>query len=83
MESLGDNKFIFYFSSDLDKRKVLANEPWSFEKSLIVSSKVFGIGYVSKQSFTHASFWVQIHSIPVMCMNHEIGVQLGSKNGYV
>lgn len=42
-----------------------------------------GIGDVKEQSFTHTSFWVQIHNIPIMCRAKEIIQKLGEKIGTV
>ena len=40
-----------------------------------------GIGEVLKQSFTNASFWVQLKNVPIMCMDmgtiSELGVAIG------
>ena len=48
---------------------MLAGEPWHFNKALIVLIEPVRIGNITKQGFTHASFWVQIINIPIMAMN--------------
>ncbi|TXG48810.1 hypothetical protein EZV62_024685 [Acer yangbiense] len=43
--------------------------PWHFGKSLIVLEKPVGSGDISKLGFNKVEFWIQIHNIPIMCMN--------------
>lgn len=78
VESLGGNRFIFQFHSEIAKRRILLNGPWHFDKSLIVLVEPKGVGDVSQISFTNASFWIQIHNIPILCMNRETESYLGS-----
>lgn len=37
----------------------------------------------NKQDFSHALFWVQIHKVPIMCMNKETVIILGESIGNV
>lgn len=83
IEELGDNIFIFQFGCEADKRKVLAGGPWHFDKALIVMTEPAGLGEVTKQNFTHVSFWVQILNVPIMCMNTEMLRELGESIGRV
>ena len=41
------------------------------------------MGDVKKQSFTHTSFWVQLHNVPLMCMDKYAIQKLGSLIGKV
>lgn len=77
IESLGDNMFIFKFGSEADKRSILVGGPWHFDRALIVLIEPVGIGDVKKQDFSHTSFWVQIHDVPIMCMTKEMATALG------
>ena len=61
--------FMFKFALEADKRRVLADRPWHLNKALIVLTEPEGIGNITKQAFTHISFWVQILNIPIMAMN--------------
>jgi hypothetical protein len=36
-----------------------------------------------KMKFETASFWVQIHNLPLACMNREVGYKIGSSVGVV
>ncbi|KAH9697633.1 zinc knuckle protein [Citrus sinensis] len=83
IESMGDNIFLFKFASEEEKKMVLMGGPWHFDRALIVLTKPIGIGDIKNQSFTHTTFWVQIHNIPIMCMNKEAIQKLGEKIGIV
>lgn len=58
IESLGENVFMFKFGVEVDKIRVLTIGPWHFNNALIVFTKLVGMGEISKQSFTHISFWL-------------------------
>ncbi|KAH9650909.1 CCHC-type domain-containing protein [Citrus sinensis] len=83
IESMGDNIFLFKFASEEEKKRVLMGGPWHFNRALIVLTEPTGIGDIKNQSFTHVTFWVQIHNIPIMCMNKEAIQKLGEKIGIV
>ncbi|KAL9444024.1 hypothetical protein AB3S75_017241 [Citrus x aurantiifolia] len=83
IESMGENTFLFKFASEGEKKRVLMGGPWHFDRALLVLSELTGIGDIKEQSFTHTSFWVQIHNIPIMCMVREIIQKLGEKIGEV
>lgn len=57
--------------------------PWHFDRSLLVLAEPAGIGDINDQTFTHSTFWVQIHNIPILCMNKEAIQKLGGKIGEV
>ena len=42
-----------------------------------------GVGDKKKQAFTHTSFWVQIHNMPLMCMDKESVQEIWGKIGKV
>ena len=83
IEEMGDNIFIFIFATNADKRNILARGPWHFDRALTVLVEPSGIGEVTKQSFTHVSFWIQIHNVLIMCMNEETIKEIGEEIGKV
>lgn len=83
IEEMGENIFLFKFGAEADKMNILAGGPWHFDRALIVLVEPRGIGEINKQSFTHASFWVQIHNIPILCMNEETIKEIGGEIGKV
>ena len=46
---------------------------------MIVMIEAKSIRDVNNQQFTHASFWVQIHNVPLMCMHKGAIQKLGEK----
>ncbi|KAL9412032.1 hypothetical protein AB3S75_045609 [Citrus x aurantiifolia] len=78
IESLGETIFMFKFGSEMDKRSILVGGPWHFDRAIIVLKKPAGIEDVKKQDFSHASFWVQIHDVPIMCIYKEMANELGA-----
>lgn len=83
IESLGDNVFMFKFAMEVDKRRVLMNGPWHFNNALIVFIEPIGIGDISKEPFTHTSFWVQLQNVPIICMDKEILTEISEAIGKV
>ena len=83
IESMGDNVFLFKFANEVERRRVLMGVPWHFDRALLVLVEPSSIGDIKKQSFTHTSFWVQIHNMPIMCMARETIKKLGERIGIV
>lgn len=44
VESLGKNKFISYFKSEIDRRRLVTNGPWHFDRSFIMLTELNEIG---------------------------------------
>lgn len=83
IDAMGENIFIFRFATETDKRRASAGGPWHFNGALIIFTEPTGIGEVSKQSFTNASFWVQLKNVPIMCMDKGTISELGAAIGRV
>ncbi|KAL9446099.1 hypothetical protein AB3S75_013884 [Citrus x aurantiifolia] len=83
IEELGENIFMFKFATEADKKRILTGGPWHFNRALMVLIEPTGLGEVTKQSFSHAPFWVQIHNVPIMCMNEETIREFGKEIGKV
>ena len=83
IESLGNNIFMFKFAEEADKKIILIGGPWHFDRALILLTEPRGIGEVTKQSFTHTSFWIQIRNVPLACMEKAFLHELGGKVGLV
>ncbi|TXG70163.1 hypothetical protein EZV62_005098 [Acer yangbiense] len=69
IELIGENTFMFYFINRDDRNRFWLREPWHFGNSLIALEKPVGFGDIKNLRFDRAAFWVQIHDIPIMCMN--------------
>ncbi|KAL5777758.1 hypothetical protein ACOSP7_010684 [Xanthoceras sorbifolium] len=76
---LKENTFIFQFRNQLDRKCVLAGDPWSFDRGLLVLEEPSGAGHISHMRFNKKEFSVQIHNIPIVCMNREIRSFIGKQ----
>lgn len=83
IESLGTNQFIFHFVHEEDKRRILTGGPWHYDNALILTVEPKGVGEISKIEFRKATFWVQFHNIPILCMNKATALFLGNMIGKV
>ena len=83
IESLRNKIFMFKFSLEEDKRRVLTGGPWHYDRALIVLQEPNAIGNVTEHPFSHVSFWVQLHNVPLMCMDSSTIREIGSKIGKV
>ncbi|XP_050211413.1 uncharacterized protein LOC126661603 [Mercurialis annua] len=83
MEVVGNNIFVVHFQLMEDRRRILCGGPWKFQDHLIVLEIPVGLGNYRESSFDKVSFWVQIHNLPLMCLNKEAGKSLGSQIGEV
>jgi hypothetical protein len=72
MKDLGNNLFIAIFNDAMDREIVLLNGPWSFDKSLVIMKPFDGEQKVNEVQMTEASFWIQIHDLPMKGMNEGV-----------
>ncbi|TXG60558.1 hypothetical protein EZV62_015131 [Acer yangbiense] len=72
---------MFYFNNPEDRNHIWHRGPWHFDRSLIVLEKPEGTGNISQLSFNKVEFWVQIHDIPIMCMNRRTAKWLAEQIG--
>jgi hypothetical protein len=83
VQDLGKNRLAFVFEDAMDLERVLVNEPWSFDKSLVVFQRLLEDGPVNDALFSHVSFWVQLHNLPIRRMTEEAAKAIGRSIGYV
>jgi hypothetical protein len=82
-EVIAGNIFSFTFNNDNDRRQVIQGGPWSFDKALLVLEEPTGKGDIQQMNFNKATFWVQIHRVPLLCMTADIVRFLGEMIGEV
>lgn len=80
---MGKNKVMLIFQDDADAERVIVNGPWSFDKHLIILSRVDDNTPFSKACFDYMSVWVQIHELPVKMMKEEACTTIGRTLGVV
>ena len=80
---MGNNRVMFRFTDAADMERVLVNGPWSFDKYLILLKRIEDDQSFSHVEFDSCSFWVQIHDLPVRCMNSGVCEKIGKTLGRV
>ena len=83
IREVGERRFLFYFDNETEKDRVFQNQPWSFNKSLIVFKEFDGHTRPDNVNMDWCNFNVQIHGLPLNLMNEKIGVILGESMGEV
>ncbi|TXG62009.1 hypothetical protein EZV62_013372 [Acer yangbiense] len=83
IEVVGENIFLFYFTNPADRDRIWQRGPWHFDRSLIELERPEGTGKISQLGFNRAEFWVQIHDIPLLCMNRRMAKWLAEQIGEV
>ena len=71
-----DHIVLFTFKDQSDMQKVLAGEPWSFDKYLVVMQKFDGSEDVRNMGFELATFWIQVHDLPLRFRNRRVAEKL-------
>ncbi|XP_059429320.1 uncharacterized protein LOC132163147 [Corylus avellana] len=80
-KELRENTWLFEFNDDVDKRRVLDGRPWSFDGQILVLNEFDGNTPPSQLEFNQSPFWIQVHDMPLICMNKNIGTKIGRSLG--
>lgn len=64
IENLGNHIALFIFYDKIEIDKILASEPWSFYKHLMVL-QCYEDMPIRTMKFNVVNFWVQVHDIPI------------------
>lgn len=67
--------WLFEFTVEVDKRRVLEGRSWSFDKQIIVLNDFEGKVLPSQMDFGTSPFWVQVHDMPLICMTRGWGAK--------
>jgi hypothetical protein len=78
-----DNIWLFEFTDNDDKERVLDGRPWSYDRHILVLNEFDGCIPPSQMEFAHSPFWVQVHDMPLICMNRTVGTKIGESLGDV
>ena len=79
----GDHVVLFTFDDKSKMEKVLAAEPWSFDKHLMVLQRYDRETDVADMEFNKVTFWVQVHDLLVKFQTRRIAEQLCEAIGTV
>ena len=72
IQNEGDNMVLFVFDNPNDVDKIILNQPWSFDKHIIMLQRYTTNGPIRELDFTKTLFWVQVHDIPIRYMTMEV-----------
>jgi hypothetical protein len=82
-KEIQDNLWLLEFPNREDKGRVLEGRPWLFDRSLLVLKEIDENTPPSHMEFSNALFWIQLHDMPLTCMNREVGMRIGRSLGTV
>lgn len=80
---MGDHLFLFFFETTNDTERLLCNEPWRFDKHLVLFHCLNGARNVQNLNFTSTKFWVQLHGLPIDRLDIPTAIQIGKTIGMV
>ena len=83
IQNYGDHTILFSVDNKNDVDKIISNEPWSFEKHLVVMQRYEKETLVADVKFDKVSFWVQLHGIPPHYMTMEAALKISEVIGVV
>ena len=83
MKNLGNHVVLFTFDNEEEVDTIMANEPWSFDKHLMVLQRYGKDSIVEGLSFNLTQFWVQVHGIPLRFMNQTVAAGVCETAGIV
>ena len=70
---IGKNLFVFQFQNDYERCRVMKCAPWLFDNCLLLLKVFDGFNPGPQIQFTHCSFWVQFHGVPLFYMTKQTG----------
>ena len=74
---------LFTFDNQQEMEKILASEPWSFDKHLVVLQRYEKDVDLCDMNFNTANFWVQVHEILVRFRTQKIAEKIYETIGTV
>lgn len=83
IEIVGDNIFVVTFKSTDDKLHVLKDGPWHYFDSLMVFKETTGWQNPSYLAFEEFTIWIQLHNLPIACMNQKAVAKIAEQVGVV
>ena len=83
IREVDDHVLLFIFELESNAERVLAQQPWSFNKHLVLFQRYDYKTPAKNLHFTKAKFWVQIHGLPMRLLDPKIAIELGESLGEV
>lgn len=82
-KELCQNFYTITFAIEVDRSRVLEGKPWLFDNYLLALKSLDSTIQPKSMSFNSEVFWVQMHDLPIMCMNRFNGSLIGNVIGSV
>lgn len=82
-EEIHDNLWLFEFAEESDRRKVLEDHLRSYDRTILIVEELDDQKTLSQLKFHHTPIWVQVHDMPLRCMNRSVGSKIGASLGKV
>ncbi|OMO50310.1 hypothetical protein CCACVL1_30518 [Corchorus capsularis] len=83
VKEAGDNLYVFQFEDAVERDWVLVNQPWSFNRSLLVLREFDGLQTPEEVNFEICPVWMRVFKLPILMMTDKVGVAIGSVIGDV
>lgn len=80
---VGRGTFAFEFGNAIECARILHKQPWKFNGSLLIFTRLEGDERTINITLNVASFWIQMHDLRFHNMSRTIGKKVGSKIGQV
>ena len=81
VKEMGENRFLFMFHQEAEKRKALENGPWTFGKEHLVMEDFDPRKTLDEYVFETVPIWVRIFNVPLGMMCKEMGEDLADEIG--
>lgn len=82
-KEIQENLWLFEFSEESDKRRVLEGRPCSYDRTLLILNEFDATTPPSQMDFSFSPIWLQIHDMPLGCMSKGVGFKIGGYLGKV
>lgn len=73
---MGDHTILFVFDNNEEVEKILASEPWSFDRHHVVLQMLEIVVIVCDVAFNKVLIWVQVHIITISFLNRGVAEEL-------
>lgn len=81
ISDVGENLFLFQFSHEVDRLKVLDGCSRFFDKHVLLVDILEGEVHPSQIKLEQASFWIRVMGLPPLCLNRCVGEIIGKAIG--
>ena len=81
VRDLASNTVLLLFTLEADAQKVISQGTWSFDKYLLGLYQSITSESVEDVKFVTCPFWIQIHNLPLSCINKANAMAIESTIG--